>query len=459
MEKFYDVLVIGGGPGGYLCAERAAQGGFHTAIIEKANLGGTCLNEGCVPTKSLLYCAKQYSSALHGKDYGFTAADVTYDHAAVIARKDRVVKKLVAGVGASMKGNKIDVYKGEGALKGRNPEKGYDVEVAGETITAERIVLATGSVVAVPPIPGVKEGIASGFVVTSREFLNMKELPKEMVAIGGGVIGLEMACYLATVGVKVTVVEMMPKIAGPTDADICDNLMKTYQKDYGMKFELSAKVKEVKTDCVVYEDKDGKTVEAKCDKVLLAAGRRANIAGLNVEALGIETNRGAVVTDRYMLTNVPNIYAVGDCNGKLMLAHTAYREAEVAVNHMLGLKDEMNYDTIPSVIYTNPEVASVGLSKKAAEEKGLKVTEVKVPMQMSGRYVAETLRGDGFAKIVYDTEHNRIVGICMVGNYASEIIVSAVMMLDTELPLSQLKKIVFPHPTVGEVIREGLFML
>ena len=410
----FDVLVIGGGPGGYLCAERAAQGGFNTALIEKGNLGGTCLNEGCVPTKSLLYCAKQYATAVHGKDYGFTASDVKYDHAAVIARKERVVKKLVAGVGASMKGNHVTVFKGEGVIKGRNPEKGYDVEVAGEVVTADRLVIATGSVVAVPPIPGVKEGLASGFIVTSREFLSMKELPKEMVAIGGGVIGLEMACYLATVGVKVTVVEMMPKIAGPTDADICDNLMKTYQKDYGMKFELSAKVKEVKADSVVFEDKDGKTVELKCDKVLLAAGRRANIQGLNVEALGIETNRGAVVTDRHMLTNVPNVYAVGDCNGKLMLAHTAYREAEVAVNHMLGIKDEMKYDNVPSVIYTNPEVASVGLSKAAAEEKGLKVKEVKVPMQLSGRYIAETLRGDGFAKIVYDTERSRIVGICMV---------------------------------------------
>lgn len=455
----FDVLVIGGGPGGYLCAERAAQGGFNTALIEKGNLGGTCLNEGCVPTKSLLYCAKQYATAVHGKDYGFTASDVKYDHAAVIARKERVVKKLVAGVGASMKGNHVTVYKGEGVIKGRNPEKGYDVEVAGEVVTADRLVIATGSVVAVPPIPGVKEGLASGFIVTSREFLSMKELPKEMVAIGGGVIGLEMACYLATVGVKVTVVEMMPKIAGPTDADICDNLMKTYQKDYGMKFELSAKVKEVKADSVVFEDKDGKTVELKCDKVLLAAGRRANIQGLNVEALGIETNRGAVITDRHMLTNVPNVYAVGDCNGKLMLAHTAYREAEVAVNHMLGVKDEMKYDNVPSVIYTNPEVASVGLSKAAAEEKGLKVKEVKVPMQLSGRYIAETLRGDGFAKIVYDTEHSRIVGVCMVGNYASEMIYGAAMMLETELPLSQLKKIVFPHPTVCEVIREGLFML
>ena len=455
----YDVLIIGGGPGGYLCAERAAQGGMKTALIEKANLGGTCLNEGCIPTKSLLYCAKQYAASVHSKDYGFSAENVKYDHAAVVERKDRVVKKLVAGVGATMKANKVTVINGVGAIKGRNAVKGFDVEVNGETVTADRLVIATGSVVSVPPIPGVKEGLANGFIVTSREFLDMKDLPKEMVAIGGGVIGLEMACYLATVGVKVTVVEMMPKIAGATDPEICANLMKTYEKDYGMAFELSAKVKEVKADCVVYEDAKGNIVEKKCDRVLLAAGRRPNTEGLHPENLGLEMNRAAIVTDRFLQTNVPNVYAIGDCNGKIMLAHTAYREAEVAVNHMLGIKDEMKYDTISSVIYTNPEVASVGYSKAAAEEKGMNVKEVKVPMQLSGRYIAETLKGDGFAKIVYDLDHSRIVGVTMVGNYASEMIYGAAMMMETELPLSRLKKLVFPHPTVSEVIREGLFMI
>ena len=456
MDKF-DVIVIGGGPGGYLCAERAAQAGFKAAVIEKRALGGTCLNEGCVPTKSLLYCAKQYASAKHGKDYGVSAENVTIDHAAVIDRKNRVVKKLVAGVGATMKGNGIKVYTAEGKIKGRGEGGTFEVLAGDETIACDRLVIASGSVTAVPPVPGLKEGLASGFVVTNREILDLKELPKTIVCMGGGVIGLEMACYFATIGVKVIIVEMMQKIAGPTDQDICDNLMKTYEKE-GMEFKLNAKVLEIGKDAVTYEDAEGKHTIA-CDKVLLSAGRRADVSTVNVEALQIQTERGAIVTDRHMCTNVPGVYAIGDCNGKLMLAHTAYREAEVAVHHMQGVKDEMNYDAIPSVIYTTPEVACVGETEQSAKKKGMNVKTVKIPMVYAGRYVAETLNGDGFCKLVYDIDRKCLAGVQMIGNYASEMIYGAAMMLETQMPIEQLKKIVFPHPTVCEVIREGLFMI
>jgi len=456
MEK-YDVVVIGGGPGGYLAAERAAQGGLKAAVIEKRALGGTCLNEGCIPTKTFLYCAKQYAAAKHGADYGVSAENVKIDHAKVLSRKNKVVKMLVSGVGSTMKANGIKVYNGEGEIKGR-AEGGYEVAVkGGESVVGTRLIIATGSCTAVPPVPGLKEGLASGFVLTNREVLDLKELPESIVCMGGGVIGLEMACYFASVGVPVTIIEMMDKIAGPTDQDICNTLMKTYKKE-GMEFILSAKVLEIGADSVTYEDKDGKKT-VKCSKVLLSAGRRADVSGLGLENIGVATERGAVITDRHMLTNVPNVYAVGDCNGKLMLAHTAYREAEVAVNHMLGKKDEMRYEAIPSVIYTNPEVACVGETKASAEKKGMKVKEVNVPMVYAGRYVAETLNGDGFCKIVYDTERSRIVGIHMIGSYASEMIYGAAMMLDTELPAERLQKMVFPHPTVSEVIREALFKL
>ena len=455
MEK-YDVVVLGGGPGGYLCAERAAQAGFKAAVVEKRALGGTCLNEGCVPTKALLYCAKNFGAAKHAEVYGFEAKDVKINHKAVVERKDKIVKTLVGGVGATMKSNKIKVYDAEGSIKERTAE-GFVVKAGSEEIVCDRLVIATGSVTAQPPINGLKEGLASGFVVTNREVLDLKELPKSIVCLGGGVIGLEMACYFATVGCKVTIVEMMPKIAGPTDADICKLLQKTYEKE-GMEFKLNAKVQEIGANSVTYEDAEGKHV-IECDKVLLAAGRRANIAGVNVEALGITTERGAIVTDSHMCTNVQGVYAVGDCNGKLMLAHTAYREAEVAVHHMQGIKDEMRYDHIPSVIYTNPEVASVGYSEEKAKELGMNVKSYKVPMMMSGRYVAETLNGDGFCKLVYDQDKKCLVGCHMVGNYASEMIYGVALMLDMEMPIEQIKKTVFPHPTVCEVIREGLFMI
>lgn len=355
--ELFDLIVIGGGPGGYLCAERAAQGGMKVALFEERALGGTCLNEGCVPTKTLLNSAKLYRHATESEAFGVTAEKVTLDHAKVVERKNKVVHTLVSGVKGTMKGCKVTVIDKKAAIEGR-AEGGFAVKAGDDTYTAKRLVLASGSETVVPPIPGLKEGISSGFVVTNREVLDRKELPRELVVIGGGVIGLEMACYFASVGVHVTVIEMMPKIAGSTDPAICKVLMDEYGKR-GMEFKLSCKVLEVTKDSVLYEEA-GEKKEVKCDLVLLSAGRKPFTQGLGVEKLGLEMNRAAIVTDSHVCTNVAGVYAIGDCNGKLMLAHTAYREAEVAVNHMLGVKDEMRYNVIPSVIYTDPEVASVG---------------------------------------------------------------------------------------------------
>ena len=455
MEVF-DLIVIGGGPGGYLCAERAAQGGMKVALFEERALGGTCLNEGCVPTKTLLNSAKRYRHATESEAFGVTAEKVTLDHAKVVERKNKVVHTLVSGVKGTMKGCKVTVIDKRAAIEGR-AEGGFAVKAGDDTYTAKRLVLASGSETVVPPIPGLKEGISSGFVVTNREVLDRKELPRELVVIGGGVIGLEMACYFASVGVHVTVIEMMPKIAGPTDPAICKVLMDEYGKR-GMEFKLSCKVLEVTKDSVLYEEA-GEKKEVKCDLVLLSAGRKPFTQELGVEKLGLEMNRAAIVTDSHMCTNVAGVYAIGDCNGKLMLAHTAYREAEVAVNHMLGVKDEMRYNVIPSVIYTDPEVASVGETSESAKAKGLDVKEVELPMLYSGRYVAENENGKGFIKLVVDTNKNCLIGCHMVGSYASEIIMTAAMMVDTELPPQRLKKLFFPHPTVGEIIREAMFKI
>lgn len=452
--EIFDLLVVGGGPGGYLCAERAAQGGLNVALFEKKALGGTCLNEGCIPTKTLLNSSKMYRHAKESEAFGVTVEGVTYNHAKVIERKDKVVKTLVAGVGATMKSNKVNVITADAKIAGKG-ENGFLVEADGKTFEGKRLVIASGSETVVPPVPGLKEGLESGFVVTNREVLDEKTLPENIVVIGGGVIGLEMAYYFASVGVKVTVIEMMNKIAGATDAEICKVLTDAFVKK-GMEFKLSSKVLEVKKDSVIYEE-NGEKKELKCDKVLLSAGRKPATANIGIETLGVEMDRAAVKTDRHLCTNVSGVYAIGDCNGKLMLAHTAYREAEVAVNHMLGKNDEMRYDVIPSVIYTDPEVASVGFSKEAAEEKGMKVKEVKLPLSYAGRYLAETEGGKGFIKIVVDTDKNRLVGCHMVGSYASEIIMTATMMVDTELTPTRLQKLVFPHPTVAEIIREAIF--
>ena len=452
--ELFDLLVIGGGPGGYLCAERAAQGGMKVALFEKKALGGTCLNEGCIPTKTLLNSSKMYRHAMESEAYGVTTTGVTFDHAKVIARKNKVVKTLVSGVGATMSANKVTVITGQATIAGRADE-GFAVNANGETYIGRRLAIASGSETVVPPVPGLKEGLAAGFVVTNREVLDMTELPRDLVVIGGGVIGLEMAYYFASVGVKVTVIEMMPKIAGATDPEICKVLTDAFEKR-NMTFKLSSKVLEVKASSVVYEE-NGEKKEIACDKVLLSAGRRPATAGIGLENLNLEMDRAAIVTDRHLCTTVQNVYAIGDCNGKSMLAHTAYREAEVAVNHMLGKQDEMRYDVIPAVIYTDPEVASVGHSKEGAEKLGMTVKEVKLPMSYAGRYLAESEGGKGFIKLVVDTDRNRLVGCHMVGSYASEIIMTATMMVDTELNPERLKKLVFPHPTVAEIIREAIF--
>ena len=452
----FDLIIIGGGPGGYLCAERASEAGMKVLLFEKKALGGTCLNEGCIPTKTLLNSAKLYRHAKESEKFGVTAKDVSFDHKAVVERKAKVVKTLVAGVGAAMKGHKVTVKSETAEIAGRD-DNGFLVKAGKETYAGKKLVIASGSETTVPPVTGLKEGLESGFVLTNREILDEKKAPKTMVVIGGGVIGLEMAYYFASIGTKITVIEMLPKIAGNTDPDICALLTKDCEAR-GMEFKLNAKVLEVKKNSVVYET-DGKKQEIKCDKVLLSAGRRAATSGLGLETLQIETERGAIVTDRHLCTNVSGVYAIGDCNGKLMLAHTAYREAEVAVNHMTGGNDEMRYDVIPSVIYTDPEIAQVGLSAAEAKEKGMDVKEVRLPMTYAGRYVAEVERGEGFIKLVADKSTGRLVGCQMIGSYASELIITPTMMIDTELPVNRLKKFVFPHPTVAEVIREAMFQI
>ena len=452
----YDLIVLGGGPGGYLAAERAGHAGLKTLLIEKRSVGGVCLNEGCVPSKALLYSAKVYDYAKHGDHYGVTCENVKFDHAFAMKRKDKVVSTLVGGIKAGLKANKVTLVEGEGMIMGRDAE-GFILKVGNDEYKGAKLLIATGSMPVVPPIPGVKEGLESGMIMTNREILSIPAIPENLVIIGGGVIGLEMASYFNSVGSKVTVVEMMPKIAGPTDAEISNILLKSYQ-DKGVDFRLGCKVVEVTADSVKYE-KDGKVESVKADKVLLSIGRRPVTQGIGLENIGVATERGAIVTDRFSKTNVAGVYAAGDVNGRMMLAHVAYREAEVAINNILGKKDIMRYDAVPSVIYTNPEVGCVGETEESAKAKGIDVEVANITMNYSGRYVAENEGGKGICKVIVDKKYKRLIGAHMIGNYASEIIFGAGIMIETEMRVDDIKEIIFPHPTVCEILREAIFQL
>ncbi len=448
----YDLIVIGGGPAGYRAAEMAGAGGLRVLLAEKREVGGVCLNEGCIPTKTLLYSAKIKDNAAHGEKYGVLAESVKLDHKAVLARKNKVVKTLVSGVRAQLRSAGVTIVQGEAQVLKRG--EGFDVKCGEDVHIGQRLLIAAGSVPVVPPIPGLKESLESGFALTSREILDLDVVPQRLAVIGGGVIGLEMASYFASAGSEVTVVEMLESIGGPIDADIAKLLKKNLEKK-GITFLLGCRVTEVGSGVLKAQDAAG-IKEIGCDAVLLSAGRRAASEGLGLNNIGVLSEKGAVMTDERMRTNIPGVYAAGDINGKSMLAHTAYREAEVAVNDMLGKADGMDYRAVPGVIYTSPEVAGAGETEESAKAKGVAYQSTTVSMRFSGRYLAENEGGDGIAKIITDGR-GRIAGFHMIGSYASEIIYGASMMIGREMTPAQVQKMIFPHPTVSEIIKECVF--
>lgn len=451
----YDLLIIGGGPGGYLAAERAGEHGLKVCLFEKRNLGGVCLNEGCIPSKALLNSAKIYEHAIDGKVFGVTTENARIDQKTVIKRKNKVVKTLVAGVGYKMKNNKVEVIKAKADIKSRIHGV-ITVTADGKDYEGKNLIIASGSEVLVPPIDGLKEQIEKGFVITSREILDLEVIPKKMVIVGGGVIGLEMASYFQTVGTEVTVIEMLDHIAGTADLELSKLLQKNFENK-GLTFHLTSKVTAFGDHFVEYEA-DGKTNKIEADYCLISIGRKT-VSDIGLENIGILHDGGRIKVDAQMLTNVPNVYAVGDVIGKWMLAHAAYREAEVAVNTILGKKDTMRYEAMPSVLYTNPELCFVGESEESAKAKGLDYQVIKVPLSYSGRYIAEVERGNGVIKLLFDNKRHYLIGAHMLGSYASEICVVFGMMIEKQMTVKELREFVFPHPTVGEAIREAFFQI
>lgn len=452
--QVYDLIVIGGGPGGYLAAERAAHAGLSTLLFEKRALGGVCLNEGCIPSKALLNSAKYYTHAKHAAAYGVSCADVRIDQAAVIARKTKVVKTLVSGVRGKLKAAGVTVVQKQAQIEGKNGE-GFLVAAEGVTYCGKRLLIATGSSPAVPPIPGVKENLG-GFVLTNREILDLQQIPEKLVVIGGGVIGLEMAAYYAAVGSQVTVVEMLDHIAGATDRQIASMLQKELEGQ-GITFLLGHSCVRVAPGSVAVKTPAGTEWELPADKVLLSIGRRANCQGIGLETIGVDFTPAGIRTNSQGKTNVEHVYAVGDVNGHHMLAHTAYREAEVAVNTMLGKPDAMRYHANPSVIYTQPEIAGVGKTEEECKEKGIDYEVQSLSMRYSGRFVAENEGADGICKVIVDKKRRTVLGVHLLGAYAGEIIWGAAEMLEMPLRVTDARQIIFPHPTVSEIIREVLW--
>jgi dihydrolipoamide dehydrogenase len=446
----YNVAIIGGGPAGYTAAETAGKAGLSVVLFEKKNLGGVCLNEGCIPTKTLLYSAKTFDNAAHAAKYAVNASEVSFDLPKIIARKQKVVRKLVLGVKAKLTQHQVTIISGEAYIN-----DAHHVRCGEEVYECEHLIICTGSDTFIPPIPGVDKTP----YWTHRDALDNKELPQSLVIIGGGVIGMEFASFFNSLGVNVTVIEMMDEILGGLDKEIASLLRAEYVKK-GVTFHLSSKVTSVSYEeglvTKVFFEKDGAMESVEADKLLMSVGRRPVTKCFGLENLQLKTDeRGRVIVNDKMQTSVPDVYVCGDLTGFSLLAHTAVREAEVAVNTILGKQDAMSYRAIPGVVYTNPEVAGVGMTEETLQQTGKSYQVVKLPMAFSGRFVAENEGVNGVCKLLF-ADDDTLLGAHVFGNPASEIITLAGMAIELQLKREEWKKIVFPHPTVGEIFREAL---
>lgn len=456
-----DLAIIGGGPAGYTAAEKAAKAGLSVILFEKKALGGVCLNEGCIPTKTLLYSAKLYDQARHSQKYGIYTEAVDFDYAAILKRKTKVLRKLGGGIKVRLRDAGVTVVEGEASITGRSGGN-FAIVCNGESIQAANILICTGSSAFVPPIPGIERSK----ILTSTEALELQEVPGSITIIGGGVIGMEFASLFNSLGSKVTVIEMLPQILGGLDSEIAGMLQGIYAKK-GVEFHLGCKVEGMEfpeegeasyAARVSYLTPEGDLCTAESECVLLSVGRRANIDGIGLESIGVECGRGIKV-DSGMRTNVPGVYAAGDVTGFSMLAHTAVREAEVAVENILGKDCVMRYDAIPGVVYTNPEVAGVGMTETQASAGGKDVLVAKLPMQYSGRFVAENEAGEGVCKIIAESCSGKVLGIHMVGNPCSEILGTACIAIEHSMTAKDFTDTVFPHPSVSEILKETASVL
>lgn len=451
----YDLIILGGGPAGYIAAERAGALGKSVLLLEEQEIGGTCLNEGCIPTKTLLHGAKLYKHAGTSEQFGVTAENVRFDLTKAITHKNKVITMLQKGILGQMKHAGVEFRHARGTFL-----RSGVVLVEGREISGKNILLAQGSSTARPPIPGVADNPR---VVTSREILNIPEPPKRLVIIGGGYIGMEFASLFATIGSTVIVVEMMPEIIPMLEPEMARNLRRHIP---GVDYRLGYKVEKI-LDGSVHISGSGPAGQAApeslevidADMILLSTGRVSRAREEKLEESGIALYNGGVAVDEYMRTNVPGVYAAGDITGKALLAHVAYRQGEVAVDHMFRESDphpnRMSYDAVPWVVFTAPEVAGCGFTASEARDKGYQVETATLPLRVSGRYLAENPREQGTVSFVVNKRDGRLLGAQMLGSGVGEIIHSVAVMIGARQRVKDIRGTIFPHPTVSEAIRDA----
>lgn len=442
----YDILIIGAGPGGYVAAIKGAQNGKKVCVIEKEHIGGACLNEGCIPTKTLLKSVELMDSINKASDFGIegiTIKDIKMDLNGLQKKKKEIVDSLVTGVRSLLKKNDITLIEGIAAFKDKNT-----ITVNGKDITADSVIIATGSVPAMLDIP-ISDEMP---LLTSTEVLEMKEKYSSMVIIGGGVIGVELAYFLSKIGIKITIVEFLDRILSMIDHEIID-LVEKQIKSMGIEIITGATVTEIGSDRVVYTI-GNEAKEIECDATVMSVGRKPNILIGGLDDIGIKTERGAIVTDHRMQSNVKNVYAIGDVNGNSMLAHTASMEGLIAIDNICGKDNHMNYSKIPSAIYLNPEIASVGLTEEQARKKYGEVKIGKFPMMGNGKSMIEGNQ-NGFIKIICDKDYLEILGAHLYCIHATDMISELSLAMEIECTADELVNIIHPHPTISEGIGEA----
>lgn len=450
------VIVIGGGPGGYVAAIRAAQLGARVTVVEKQYLGGTCLNVGCIPTKCLLHSAELVEDIRNqGREIGVEVEGVKVNFPQVIAHKNEISKKLTSGVAGLLKMNKVKKIDGEASFIGEKKISVKKPDGSAEEMTADAIIVATGSVNSVPPIPGIKE---NPNCIDSTGALSLEALPKSMVVIGGGVIGLELACAYAAFGTKITVVEAMDHMLPMLDGDLT-KIGVAHMKKMGMEFHLECPVQSVEASPVgakvVCKNKAGETVSFEAEKVLVAIGRRANTASLNLEAGKIDNDRGRIIVNDKMETSVPGVYAIGDCVfGRAQLAHTASAMGEVAAENICGHEAYYDEKTNPTCVYIEPEAASVGLTEEQCKAQGLEYKVGKFPMSANGKALILN-GGEGLVKIIAGKEYGEILGMHIIGPRATDLIAEGALAIGEEMTLDEIINTIHSHPTVTETMREA----